>query len=211
MVFGGYDGTGNRLSDLRMFDMSTNKWALPIPPLSGPPDARSYGGLTVKSPTAPVGVGNLPVPSNTMVLMGGSGGFDSLGDIWELRFPACPLIPAAGIDPLNSRFYYGGSVWWPVCYNGFIAANPVGTPLICGPKGLWIGSAPPCVLPPPAAPTSPSATGLAAPRDDVGVVSVSWAASSATTGLAPVDYYVVGRGSGRLICVIVDEDVKCLV
>ena len=194
IVFGGYDASGSRLSDTRMFNMLTNKWMLPIPPLAGPPPARSYSGL-VPMPAAliPVSAPAAPVPSGRVVLMGGNGNIDSLGDVWELQFPACPPMDTTALDisPTGTRFYYGASVWWPACVAGTSTPNNAPSfPLVCGVDGRWVGSTP-CSVRTPGPPQNVQITPQSALADDIGAAIVSWTPPVDLGGTGNVDYYDV--------------------
>jgi len=177
VLFGGYDGAGYRLNDIRFFDLSSNKWRPAIPPLAQPPAGRAYAGLVAMAPyTAP---GGFPAPSGAVVVVGGSGATDALADIWELDFPQCPAFDMFGVNTGQTFVLAGNTVWQYVCQAGFVDANALTTrgTLVCGPDGVWVGVTPPCRGAPPAAVTSVTAVGLPARSPDNGAMSVSWASS----------------------------------
>ena len=186
VIFGGYDESGYHLNDVNFFDLLSNKWRPAMPMIGTPPAVRAYTSLSPESPlfTIPLpGSGTMfGQPSSRLVLFGGASDSGVLDDIWELQFPACPPLITAGMNTATT--YSASTVWWPVCQTGFVAANGV-NPLICGPDGKWIGSNPPCISGPPAAPTNVQIRAAAPIAPGVAAMNVTWNVA------AGVDYYTV--------------------
>jgi len=94
VIFGGQDGSGFRLNDVRFFDMATRRWAPPAVPLGTPPLARAFAFLLPLPANASLGpLGTLQVPSTALALTGGSSvSGDAIGDFMteiNVTSPTC--------------------------------------------------------------------------------------------------------------------------
>ena len=130
MVFGGQDGNGVRLADLRMFDTLTRSWvpADETITLGTSPRSRSYTGMMV-------------VDSNRLFLTSGATELDPLNDAWFLTFPTCPALVRDGIA--SESCFLGGTVCFYTCTGGFGAPNGA-NPVVCDVDGTWRGVTPVC-------------------------------------------------------------------
>lgn len=159
-VFGGQDAAGVYLNDMRVYDFTTASWkeASVSTPLNTPPAARINALL-------------FPLDSRRLVLFGGMGTSDVLGDMWTLEFTPCAAYNVR--QTTVARSLMAGTSQYLSCTGGFNASMSADTPAHCLPDGTWTGSQPYCVGTAPSPPRSVVAVVDSSTR---GTARVSWTA-----------------------------------
>jgi hypothetical protein len=160
VIFGGMDAGGFSNNEIRFFDMLRGQWAPPFSPLGTTPTGRAYAALAL----APQQVFGLP--SNSLVLFGGTSNAAVVNDVNVLSFPQCPAIDQTGVSV--AKCSQGGTVCYFSCFSFAQATNS--GPVVCQLDGTWSGTLPVCRTAAPAAPTGVSAV----VNPSTGAVTVTW-------------------------------------
>ena len=138
-------------------------WERPQTPLGTPPPGRAYAGMAL----LPIGTWLLDgsrVPSNSLLIFGGTGPASTFADIALLTFTPCPALNVgantAGMAGMTCSA--GGTICSYSCLLGFKSQNPSGM-ATCNPDGTWAAIQPLCGADPAAPGLLPGAPTLFAP------------------------------------------------
>ncbi len=158
VLFGGTTAAGVRLNEVRLFDVINGEWMPPVKVLGTPPAARMWGAM-IAMPGIGIGQG-WGVPSNRLLLTGGQGQTEALGDVSVLRFPQCPpLSEQAAVSISCSQ---AGTICFVTCDTAYSTPSNTG-PVRCRQDGTWAGNFPLCLVSTPTAPIIRSVAAGSAP------------------------------------------------
>lgn len=182
VIFGGIDGKGYLLNDLRTFDTVPMQWEAPLQPLGTAPPARAWASMALL-PSGVAGqlyTSNAVPPASAFLLFGGQGAASTYSDTATLSTTPCPALSGLGVTSATCAL--GGTRCTYSCMPGFTASNLLA---FCNPDGTWNALLPLCapavglVEAPPFSVATPVVSGLAS--QTAAQLNFSWQ-RPATTG-----------------------------